>query len=440
MRRYLRIGALVCALALLCAGCSLDVESFLHPPRVQGEQQAVQAALETYIRDTGGAAARYVLKYPVEGAHTAAFVLCDQHGFVTETERDARIAVAFYALASAPDVVHVNLLRRETDEWVSVADTVGAGVSIRQVAFSDLNGDGTAEIVTGWTAYSSQIHRLTIYSAAEGLRTLSDDRVYTAFFAGDITATGGDSLLLLHSASQAVTATLHRMGEDGLELVDTAALDGGIQQFGDMTLCRLAEGVHGLFVEGYKENGDAVTELIYYDDTGLKTPFYDPITNTSTDTTRSGRLSARDIDGDAMVEVPFSRLLPGHIANQTGGTITEWRGWDYATRTWSVRARTLVNIEDGYVVTLQVDQIRRLDTTYDAATRTLDLWDTTTDQIWLRLTVGDTEDRSEPEHMRSITVFTQDDRRPACTAWYDPQVLKAEKVRYMISRLNVEGG
>ena len=141
-----------------------------------------------------------------------------------------------------------------------------------------------------------------------------------------------------------------------------------------------------------------------------------------------------------MVEVPFSQMIPGHTVNQVGGTVTEWRVWDYATRSWSVRARTVVNTEDGYLVTLNGDQIRTLDTVYDAETRTLDLLDTDTGRVWLRLTVGESADRSEPEEMRSITVFSADDRRPGCTAWYDPQVLKAEKVRYMVSRLTGEGG
>ena len=62
--RRLRLSALLLAAVLCLGGCSLDVESFLRPPKAQGEQQAIQQALETYIRDSGQTASRYTLRYP----------------------------------------------------------------------------------------------------------------------------------------------------------------------------------------------------------------------------------------------------------------------------------------------------------------------------------------------------------------------------------------
>lgn len=441
MKQGSRLVALITALLLLCTGCTLDVEYFLQPPRGEGAQQAVQAALETYIRDIGGAAARYVLKYPMEGDHTAAFYLCDENGFHTEEESEARTAVAFYALATSPDTVHINLLRRESGQWVSVADAVGAGVAVRQVAFGDLNGDGTAEIVTGWTTYNNRAHQLTVYATDGGLRSLDGVRLYTALYVGNLTATERDSLLLLNiGAAETVTATLNELENDTLTAVDTVRLDGTVEQFGRMTLCRLAEGVHGLFAEGYKSTGETVTELICYDRGGLRAPFYDEQTNRTAVTTRTGQLTARDIDGDAMVEVPYSRLLPEHTANQVGGTVTVWRAFDYATGDWVDRAHTLMNTEDGYFVMLDEEQLSTLDTAYDTATRTLDLTNRQTGQTWLRLSVGEEPESIPHEGLRQLTVFAADERSPGCTAWYDPAVLRAEKVRYMVSRLTGQGG
>lgn len=430
---------LLLTVVLLCTGCSLDVENYLQPPRVGGQQRAVQAALETYLRDVGGNNVRYTLEYPVEGAYTAAFILCDAQGYPVRDTATAYTALAFYSLSTDPDVTRMNRLQFSGGEWVSVADTVGEGASVRQVAFGDLDGDGTAEILTGWTTYSTGSYRLAIYSHDGGLTPLSRDRVYTSMYVGDITAAGYDSLLLLTVGSgDRVTATLETLSAGQLTTVDTALLDGGIRQFGGMTLCRLAENVHGLFVDGFKAQDATVTELIYYDEAGLHTPFYDPATNATPTTTRMGRTAARDVDGDAMVEIPSNTLLAGHTLSDVGGAVTLWRGWDYTTRTWQEHSYTLINETDGYMVVLDEKTRTRLNTVYDADARTLTLIDTATQQPWLWLTVGG--DTPPAEGLERLSLFPADGGSGGHYAWHDPSVISAEKVRYMVTRLYGEGG
>ena len=436
-----RTMALLLAVALLCTGCSLDVESYLRPPQVGGQQQAVQAALETYLRDSGGDV-RYTLEYPVEGAYTAAFILCDEQGFPVTDNTTAQTALAFYSRASAPDEPRMNRLQRSGEDWVSVADTVGEGAAIRQVAFGDLDGDGTAEMLTGWTTYSTGSYRLAVYGSDGGLTPISRDKVYSSFYVGDITAVGYDSLLLLTvGGGDRVTASLETLQDGALTTVATTPLDGGIRQFGGMTLCRLAEDVHGLFVDGFKAEDVTVTELIYYDHTGLNTPFYDPAINANTATVRMGRTAARDVDGDALVEIPHNTVLAGHSAADVGGTLTLWRGWDYATRTWRDGSYTLLNEADGYMVVLGDDRRTRLATAYDAATRTLSLADTVTGQDWLWVTVGeDTPASAAQGQWMQLPLFSSGGEDSGYYAWYDPSVLTAEKIRYMITQLHREGG
>lgn len=425
--------ALLCALLLVLTGCSLDVESYLRPPAVGGRQQAAREALETYLRDAHGVA-RYTVRFPVEGEHTAAFIFCDERGFPVTEAQTPSLAVAFYALTSAPDTTRMNLLRREADQWVSVADTAGNGLDIRQVAFGDLNGDGTAELVAGWTTFSDRTHRLTVYAPADGLALLAEGPLYASLYVGDLTADETDDLVLFAlSAEERVTATLYSLSARGLAAADSVSLDGGITAFGQMTLCRLTPGVHGLFVEGHLLGNSAVTELIYYDESGLCAPFYDPAANATPDTTRSGRLAARDVDGDAMVEIPDHLLLAGHTESDVGGIVTRWRRWDYLTKKWQVQSYTLVNRADGYMVTL--DDWRSLHTAYDPDTRTLMLGEQATGQGWLWLSVGNTAPEVPDTELKSTKLSAADGEGQTYYAWYDPNLIEAEKIGYIVTRL-----
>ncbi len=428
-----RLLALAAGLLLLLSGCGMNVEYYLQPPRAQGEQQAVQAALDTYIRDVGGQGEQYVLKYPSEGAYTSAFVLCDEAGFPTDGR--AAKAVVFYAPGSQRSETHVNLLRREGDEWVSVGDSVGIGTDIRQVAFGDLDGDGVAELVTGWSTYNSQNHRLGLFSMTAELTPLSTDRVYTRLFVGDVTDSGHDSLLLWHiGTGRHVTATLEQVADRQLVTLGSTRVDGYIQRFGEATLCDF-DGVKGVMVDAAKSSGTTITELVVYHDRQLVAPLYNPHTNQTTVTGRATGLAARDIDGDGRMEIPSCRPLAGFDTGDTTaltGWLTTWRAYDYAADRWETRLHTVVNEADGYLVTLDDTRREYTTTAYDADSRTLDLLDTRAGDVWLRLCAGD--GASQPEDSRQVRL-TGTGNQPAYTAYYDPTVLDEEKVRYMIIRI-----
>ncbi len=436
IRRWL---AGLAALTVLLSGCNVDVESFLQPPRMQGEQQAVQQALETYLRDSGGTKpGRYTLKYPTEGAYTSAFVLCDRWGGPLESSASsARMALAFYALATAPEETHVNLLYRNGEEWVSMGDCVGSGTDIRQVAFGDLDGDGVKELLAGWSTYNSRDHRLAVYTVSDGLTLLADDRVYTGLFVGDMTATGRDSLVLLHIGStQKVTASLEHLQDGSLRTVGTVSLDGQIGQFSSFTLGALAEGVPGLYVDALKSDDTTITELIYYDEAGLHAPFYDAATGTTTVTGRAGGLTVRDVDGDGQMEIPVSRPFAEEErpAEHITGHLTVWQSWDYATRTFRDKLITVANPTDGYLVVLDETRAAQTATRYDPERHTLELRLAETDETYLWLWTDGAGKAPRPG-VTVLVLWEDAAGKPACTAWYDPAVTDAQRVRYMVLRL-----
>lgn len=434
-RRRQGLAVLLAAVLFLCSGCSLDVEQFLRPPKTRGEQQAVQTALETYIRDSGQAGSRYTLCYPVEGEHTAAFVLCDASGEPIEgADKEASLALAFYAMSSSPNNTHINLLRREEHDWVSVADVVGSVADILQVAFGDLDGDGTAELLTGWDTYNSRDHRLKVFSLTESLAVLSDDRVYNRLFVGELTADGRDSLVLLRMAGDEVTASLETVRERTMITLGQVMLDSGIQQFNKMTLCRLSDSVNGLFVDAVKGVDTAVTELIYYKNGTLNAPFCNQAGRVNTVTARPAGFAMRDVDGDAMVEIPRCTLLPNHAVGDSTADYayrSDWSVWDMASGEWQVKMASIVNAADGYLVALDEQQKDTVTTTYIAAERLLTVWDIARGRPLLKLRVVAAE---KPDGY--VTLFESTDGTDGCDVWFDEELLNIDMVRYMVSKLS----
>ncbi len=433
--RWRGMAVLLTAVLFLCSGCSLDVEQFLRPPKTQGEQQAVQTALETYLRDSGQSDSRYTLCYPVEGEHTAAFVLCDAAGEPLGGEgENAALALAFYAMASSPNDTHINLLRREERDWVSVADVVGTSSDILQVAFGDLDGDGTAELLTGWDTYNSRDHRLTVFSLSESLAVLSNDRIYNRLFVGNLTADGHDSLLLLRMAGDEVTASLEVLRDHALTTLGQAMLDSGIRQFNKMTLCRLSDKVNGLFVDAVKGVDTAVTELIYYENGTLYAPFCNQAGRVNIVTARPAGFAMRDVDGDAMVEIPRCTLLPEYAAGDSAADYayrTDWMVWEAATGEWRVKMYSIVNAADGYLVALDEQQQEEITTVYNEQERLLTIWDTANNQPLMRLHVP-----TDGARKGYTTLFEAADGYDGCEVWFDEERLNIDTVRYTVSRLD----
>lgn len=436
--KRVRLAALMAALVMLCSGCSMDVENFLRPPAAQGEQQSIQNALETYINDSGAANRRYTLQYPSEGEFTSAFVTCDERGIPIDEDDaaipDPSLAVAFYLFSGANEEVHINLLRRDGEEWISESDISGFGSDILQVAFGDLDGDGMCELVAGFGTYNSRDHRLAVLSMADGLTLLDDSQMYTRLFVGHMTRSGHDSLLTMRiGEANTVTATLSTMRDGRLATLGTAPLDGYIQQFGDMLYSYVGEGVSGLYVDGVKSGGTLVTELIYYDGERLCTPLYDADANMNTVTARHSGLAVRDIDGDVTAEIPQCTLFAGYDELATlpsAAWLTDWMQYDVTSGALRRSLTTVVNLEDGYFVTLSESQREQWTAAYDTLTGLLTFTDAASGDTYMRLVPYKDELPFEYD-----VLFAATEKATGIAVQYDESVLNIEKVRYMVSKL-----
>lgn len=378
------LAALLAAATLLLAGCSMDVDAYLIPPKLQGEEQQIQQALDEFIqtRYGKGASTNYTLKYPKGGEYTSAFILTDLNSgrLDTASKQSAAndVALAFYQVAQkgAAANTHINLLRQTDGDWTSVSDVEGLSTDIERVVFGDLDGDGIEELMAGWSIYNNRDQQLHVYSlAGDTITPLSTDNVYTQLFVGDVTSSGRDDLLLMRLEDNNVTTARLKGLQDG-QLVEKGAvrLDGYINQFGTVQMGRLADGIQGVYIDALKDANTTITELVYWDHGRLNAPFYDTSKNITSATARSSGMAARDIDADGRVEIPLCNRLPGYYETADPKEtmwLTGWYDWDYAAQTAKLKFNTVLNLADGYYVRIDDSWKERFTTLYTEADRTL---------------------------------------------------------------------
>ncbi len=351
-----------------CSAVGLDVENKLRPPKGTGEQEAIQQALETYIRKYVDNSGSYLLKYPQSGEHRSAFLVDDFDG---DGQQEA---YAFYRPGLSDKEnrkVHINYLRKVEDEWLSVADTEGYAGEIREVFLGDLRGNGMKELCVGWQQYGSRDQEMVVYNLSPAGLIQRDLGEYSSAMLADLTGSGSDSLLLLDAgAEHTVTARLWSMGNGQLSEWGMTRLDGDIVSFSNLQRVTLADGVFGVYVDGLQESGAMVTELIYWEDGQLNAPFYAPEDNLTAITWRESGIPSMDIDGDGQVEWPISSRMNGY-EGESVQWVTRWMNWDYTTRTVQMKYSDLVNLEDRYSLRADEDFWQGVTAAYDKDGRLL---------------------------------------------------------------------
>lgn len=463
MTVYRRILAVVCAvLCLALTGCSaigLTVESQLTPPKNSGEQEAIRSALDAYITShtKNGESAEYTLKYPANGNYLTAFIMLDQvrpHTLLAAGDATSPTAayqmqdmgLAFYRRNHEGALVHINLLKRAEDgTWSSVADVAGNGESVRQVEFADLDNNGVPELLIGWKMYNSRDSRLAIYDMDNKLAHRSFSGTYTDLVVADLTADGADDLLLLSlMAGESVTsAQMFSFQSDNVITSGHTLLDGDIIGFGGHTATVLTPNVNGVFVDCYKDQGAMITELICWKGGELTAPLCDADSLLNTVTAREAALESRDIDGDGVVEWPFTMRMAGFEETDSAKTLwhTEWRCWDEATETVRTKFHSLIPAEDGYTLRLRPEW-EGLPAAYDAASHTLTLYEDEESGAWLfRLRTFSAEESAALPAGYVLLEETDNRRYAVCPANTEAgNAITLEEIRYLFTLLSEEEG
>ena len=441
--------AVLLALLAVCTlgGCSIgNVGSQLRAPRPAGDQQDIQQALDAYIARSGSSR-EYILKYPQDGEYLSAFVLEDVDG------DDDEEAVAFYQFTGEGQYTHIHLLDRQDGRWQSMDDLEGFSTDISSVAFGDLDGDGTKELLAGWSVYNSRDRRLAVYSLTNGMiATRSDDQYYTHLVIDDFAVSGRDDLLLFQTDSTKNTATVRykTLEQNGLTERGQARIDGYIRGFGDYRVGKLAEDLYGVYIDCTKDADTTITELIYWDGAQLHAPFYNSADNITSLTARQTPIPSMDVDGigdrECQVEWPRCTRLPGYETAPAADSLwlTQWMNWNYNTQKEQRLFASIVNMTDQYYLLIPDGWLNEqgnawngtVTATYDADQHCLQLkpyQNGKTGEPFLSVRVGTDEELADAPG-EPLEIVDNDGNRVRYQVDYDTATyaLDREQVQYII--------
>lgn len=316
------VTALVLALIILIFPGHFKTPDAVMRPPTQGKENA---AILKAFRKAIGKNTQYQLQYPASGSYRSAFIRHDLDG-----DKEDEVIV-FYTRELAESTVRFNILDNQDGEWLSVLDEEGYGNGIDSVHFTDLQGNGSPELIFSWDSFAqTDDKRLTAHAIRVGedqvltIQTLLD-QPYSTMGLADMDGDSIDELFVVWTdrseRSPKTYATLFKM--DNTNRIKTcgqsAILDSGVsgypllqfQQNGKQNIA---------FLDAYKGTDSRITEVVYWDDSrqALVSPFTDPQSLSNTRTIRPKEIATTDIDGDHNLEIPIR--VDRESAQTTPGT------------------------------------------------------------------------------------------------------------------------
>ena len=338
--------------ALLCSagGCSitdLSREEMLRPPKTIGDE----AEIEKLISNT--AKGGYTLKYPKSGSYRSAIVMHDLNSDGIDE------AIAFFRDKDGAAGVHMLVMSEEDGKWQTSGDFVTETSDVDCVDFSDINGNGTQEILVGYATYTLGMNFLSAYNFDKGKTyAIESGQTYSAFYCGNLDGSGKNEVmtLSLFSTENEAKATLLEYDEERTRLAAKAEapMDPSIVSYKNVAFSDLNDNTKGLTIDGALSNGELNTQLIYYDrqQNALLNPLYRE--KTPNPTQRAEAIYSADLGGDMKVEIPTVSALP--FNNKSGGSSAAlqviWNSFDTTEGVLIPVMRTAVNCARGYMIKL----------------------------------------------------------------------------------------
>lgn len=373
-KKQVAVAALVCAM-LPMSGCqfSMTVDTLLSPPRLTAQQEQIYQALQA------AAGENISLKYPRSGQRLSAFTVEDLDG---DGENEA---IVFYEVGMATaeeNPLRFCLLDCKSGKWRAVADYTTPGAAVECVHVSGLGSNARTNLIIGYSMVDGGGYAAEVFHYGENIleRTLSVP--YTKMDISDLNGDGSRELLVISAAtlSSAAQATVYALDEGGNYYQSQVNLNGQYSDISRVVYGKLPydsgetpvklRTVNGIYIDGVSGATTVQTEVLMYEDRQLRQLYADSA-DRFPGSTRHSACPTVDINNDGEAEIPVQTVFYGYseAADSERIAMTNWyvcRG-GMLMRTYS----SYYSANDGYAFLLPARWEKKVTVVHEQETDTI---------------------------------------------------------------------
>lgn len=325
------MAVLLCmVLSLLLAACtpfaSQNVNDLLRAPVLGQGQDEIQRALKAYLDNE-----EPQYRFPKEGEWRSPLIKGDLNG----DGRDE--AVLLYSIAETSPLakemganVYVAVLEQVGAEWVVVQNEQGLSTDVASVALADLLGDGSNELLIGFSTPSLNAKTLALYTYQAQTLAMVHKFDYSRYEIGNFTGENSTDLVVVSRDNEVGGLSLQHVPTMDGEFVELPMPVKLYLNFVNCVGIKASTGYNAerlLVVDGAIsiETGALASQFVYYSGERFYT-LDDAASLTGATARLNPLLKSRDIDGDGAVEIPL-RIGRNEIQTPSADKRLEYIEW-----------------------------------------------------------------------------------------------------------------
>ncbi|MDR2615877.1 MAG: VCBS repeat-containing protein [Oscillospiraceae bacterium] len=341
------------AAVLALAGCfKTSADELYRLPRASDEYFRLQTRIDAVL----ASGAEY--SPPTSGENRQSVQLEDIDG------DGVKEAIAFFAARSEDFPLKIYIFKSDGDDYVTADIIEGVGAGIESIRYTDMDGDGTLELVVGWQMGAS-LKNMSLYLERGFQHVKIAEADYRTLLVSDITGDGMPdvSVVRLGTADASGELEVFSLMADGEVVGASAHLSEGVEDVSRAQAGKLFDGVPAVVIDGKAAGGGIVTDIFCRVDGTLVNLAR---SGGEVDEPRTLTVYSTDIDRDGVIEMPHPIPLPQQ--SDTVYYAIDWRSYS-SDGSRRVAMSTYHNYSDGWYLVLPEEwrgrfAVRRADSVY----------------------------------------------------------------------------